>query len=191
MKAIPTSLMRAAPHGMPSSRSQNALPQLPHEIGRRSVPNAAGIIHRIGESEFEVLNWVPSQLRMVRITRQKYACRICNKVAQVAAPERPIASGLAIPALLAHVLVSIYCDHTPIYRQAQIFAHHGVEIERSTLCCWVGSACCDSKRCMSDCAGICLLPTISSPTTYPFQYLILEVGAQRPSGDLPLQGDPV
>jgi hypothetical protein len=35
-------LTRAAPHGMPSSQNQSALPQLPYEIGRRSVPNAVG-----------------------------------------------------------------------------------------------------------------------------------------------------
>src|SRR5258706_1348864 len=36
---------------------------------------------------------------------------------------------------------SKYCDHTPLYRQSQIFARHGVEIERSTLANWVGGAC--------------------------------------------------
>lgn len=55
--------------------------------------------------------WVPAQLRVVRITRPKYACRACETVAQVAAPERLIAGGLATPALLAQVLVSKYCDH--------------------------------------------------------------------------------
>jgi transposase len=45
---------------------------------------------------------------------------------------------LASPALLAHVLVAKYCDHLPLYRQSQIFARHGVEIDRSTLANWVG-----------------------------------------------------
>jgi transposase len=45
------------------------------------------------------------------------------------------------PGLLAHVLVSKYCDHTPLYRQSQIFARYGVEIDRSTLANWVGGAC--------------------------------------------------
>src|ERR1700730_4345289 len=39
--------MRAAPHGMQSSQNQSALAQLPHEIGRRSVPNAVGISCRV------------------------------------------------------------------------------------------------------------------------------------------------
>jgi len=57
------------------------------------------------------------------------------------APERPIAKGLASPGLLAHVLIAKYCDHLPLYRQSQIFARHGAEIDRSTLANWVGGAC--------------------------------------------------
>jgi hypothetical protein len=73
----------------------------------------------------------PAQLRVVRITRPKYACRARGSVAQALAPERPIAGELATPASLAQVLVSRYCDHTPLYRQSQIFARHGVDLSRS------------------------------------------------------------
>jgi transposase len=44
------------------------------------------------------------------------------------------------PGLLAHVLVSKYADHLPLYRQSGIYARQGVELERSTLADWVGSA---------------------------------------------------
>lgn len=100
-----------------------------------------GSLHSIGESVSEMLDWVPAQLRIVRITRPKYACRTCETVMQHEAPERVIAGGLATPALLAQVLVSKYCDHTPLYRQSQIFARHGVDLARSTLAGWVGGAC--------------------------------------------------
>jgi transposase len=100
-----------------------------------------GALHSIGESVSEMLDWVPAQLRVIRIRRPKYACRTCGTVVQAPAPDRPIAGGLATPALLAQVLVSKYCDHLPLYRQAQIFARHGVELERSTLAGWVGGAC--------------------------------------------------
>lgn len=100
-----------------------------------------GALHAIGESVSEMLDWVPAQLRVVRVCRPKYSCRSCGTIAQAPAPERPIAGGLATPAMLAQVLVSKYCDHTPLYRQAQIFARHGVELERSTLAGWVGGAC--------------------------------------------------
>ncbi len=39
------------------------------------------------------------------------------------------------------MLISKYCDHTPLSRQTQIFARHGAPIERSTLAGWVGGAC--------------------------------------------------
>src|SRR5882724_5951632 len=100
-----------------------------------------GALHAIGESVSEMLDWAPAQLRVVRICRPKYACRACNKVVQAPAPERLIAGGLATPALLAQVLVSKYCDHTPLYRQSQIFARHGVDLSHSTLAGWVGGAC--------------------------------------------------
>jgi transposase len=68
-------------------------------------------------------------------------CRACGTIHQAPAPERPIAKGQATPALLAHVLVSKYCDHLPLYRQSQMFARQGVELDRSTLARWVGGAC--------------------------------------------------
>lgn len=100
-----------------------------------------GALHSIGESVSEMLDWVPAQMRVIRIVRPKYACRACATVVQAPAPERPIDGGLATPALLAQVLVSKYCDHTPLYRQSKIFARHGVDLERSTLAGWVGGAC--------------------------------------------------
>lgn len=110
-------------------------------VDNKSCTCCGGALHAIGESVSEMLDWMPAQLRVVRVCRPKYACRGCGTIIQAPAPERPIAGGLATPALLAQVLVSKYCDHTPLYRQAQIFARHGVELERSTLAGWVGGAC--------------------------------------------------
>jgi len=59
---------------------------------------------------------------------------------QSPAPSRPIARGLAGPGLLAHVLVSKYADHLPLYRQSLIFARDGIDLDRSTLADWVGGA---------------------------------------------------
>jgi hypothetical protein len=47
---------------------------------------------------------------------------------------------LAGPGLLAHVLVSKYGDHLPLYRQSVIYAREGVDLSRSTLTDWVGDA---------------------------------------------------
>jgi len=140
-------------HPITIAETAGALPKrkpLPDHLPREEIlldvpsdacPCCGGTMHRIGESESEMLDWVPARLRVIRTTRPKYACRICNKVVQAAAPERPIAGGLATPALFAQVLIAKYCDHMPLYRQSRIFARHGVEIERSTLAGWVGGAC--------------------------------------------------
>jgi hypothetical protein len=74
----------------------------------------------------------------VRHVREKLNCTKCDKIVQAAAPTRPIERGVAGPGLLAHVLVSKYADHLPLYRQSEIYARQGVELERSTLAGWVG-----------------------------------------------------
>jgi transposase len=110
------------------------------DIGADACPCCGGAIHKIGETVSEMLDYVPARLRVLRIRRPKYGCRACGTIHQAPAPERPIAKGLASPGLLAHVLVSKYCDHLPLYRQSQIFARQGVDLNRSTLANWVGGA---------------------------------------------------
>src|SRR6059058_4113144 len=132
------------------ARSQTDRPSLPAHLPREEMrldlehqacPCCGGPLHAIGETVSEMLDHVPARLRVIRICRPRYGCRACGTIHQAAAPERPIAKGLASPGLLAHVLVAKYCDHLPLYRQSQIFARHGVEIDRSTLPNWVGGAC--------------------------------------------------
>ena len=102
------------------------------DVEGRLCPCCGGALHAIGETVSEMLDFAPARLRVLRIRRPKYGCRACGTIHQAPAPERPIAKGMASPSLLARVLVSKYCDHTPLYRQSQIFARHGVEIDRST-----------------------------------------------------------
>ena len=96
----------------------------------------------IGEDQAEMLDYVPAQFRVRLIRRPRYGCRACeNAVVQAPAPDRPIDGGMATEALVAQVLISKYGDHLPLYRQSQIFARQGIELDRSTLCNWVGRAC--------------------------------------------------
>lgn len=111
------------------------------DLEHQACPCCGGELHAIGETVSEMLDHVPARLRVIRICRPRYGCRACGTIHQAPAPERPIAKGLASPALLAHVLIAKYCDHLPLYRQSQIFARHGVELDRSTLANWVGGAC--------------------------------------------------
>jgi transposase len=133
----------------PAGRDRSDRPSLPEHLEREDVsldlevtacPCCGGALHPIGETVSEMLDWVPARLRVIRIRRPKYGCRACGSIHQASAPERPIAKGLATPGLLAQVLISKYCDHLPLYRQSQIFARQGVELDRSTLANWVGGA---------------------------------------------------
>src|SRR3954449_5654362 len=112
------------------------------DLEDKGCPCCGGAMHVIGESREEMLDIVPAMLRVRVIRRPRYGCRACEgAVVQAPAPERPISGGMATEALLAHVLVAKYGDFLPLYRQAQIFARQGVELDRSTLCDWVGRAC--------------------------------------------------
>jgi transposase len=130
----------------PSPADRVALPDhLPRaemtvDIAPAACPCCGGAVHEIGETISEMLDYVPARLRVLRIRRPKYGCRTCGTIHQAPAPERPIAKGRASASLLAHVLVSKYCDHLPLYRQSQIFARQGVMLNRSTLANWVGGA---------------------------------------------------
>jgi transposase len=101
-------------------------------------PDCGGKLKLLGEDVSEILEYVPARFKVIRQVRPKLACACCERIVQAEAPSRPIERGVAGPGLLAHVLVSKYCDHLPLYRQSEIYAREGVELERSTLADWVG-----------------------------------------------------
>ena len=105
-----------------------------------TCPQCGGVLRALGEDVAEMLEYVPQHWKVIRHVRPKYRCAGCEQILQAQAPSRPIARGVAGPGLLAHVLVSKYCDHLPLYRQSQIYAREGIELDRSTLAEWVGSA---------------------------------------------------
>src|SRR3954469_3420015 len=112
------------------------------DVEDKSCPCCGGGMHVIGEDTSEMLDIVPAVLRVRVIRRPRYGCRACEgAVVQAPAPERPVTGGMATEALLAQVLVAKFADHLPLYRQAQIFGRQGIELDRSTLCDWVGRAC--------------------------------------------------
>ncbi len=127
--------------------NRGALPaHLPREeividVADKTCACCGGLKHRIGEDVSERLDVIPAQFKVIVTRRPKYACAACaGEVVQAAAPERLIENGIPTEALVAHVLVAKYADHTPLYRQAQIYARQGVMLDRSTLADWVGRA---------------------------------------------------
>ena len=103
-------------------------------------PACGGVLRSFGEDVSEILEYVPSRFKVIRHVRPKFSCIDCEQVVQAPAPSRPIERGIAGPAMLAHVLVSKFCDHLPLYRQSQIYAREGLDLDRSTLADWVGGA---------------------------------------------------
>jgi transposase len=126
----------------------------------KACPCCGGELHVIGEDRSERLDKVPAKYRVIVTRRPKYACRQCERtgadgaveigqpkrqretagIIQAPAPARLIEGGLPTEALVADVVVSKYAWHLPLYRQAQMMAAEGIEIDRSTLAHWVGFA---------------------------------------------------
>ncbi|MCP5085745.1 MAG: IS66 family transposase [Rhodobacteraceae bacterium] len=97
-----------------------------------------GTLRTLGEDVTEELEYVPGRFKVKRIIRPRKACSCCETIVQSPLPSRPIERGRPGPGLLAHVLVSKYGDHLPLYRLSQIFAREGVDLDRSTMADWVG-----------------------------------------------------
>ncbi|MCD8503624.1 MAG: IS66 family transposase [Burkholderiaceae bacterium] len=127
-----------------SAPSRNPLPEhLPRER-QEILPESENCadcgtkLFRLGEDMSETLVWVPGYFKVVQNVRPKFTCRCCQTFTQAPAPHRPIDRSYASPELLAHIMVSKYLDHLPLYRQCEMFARQGMDISDSTMGDWVG-----------------------------------------------------
>ena len=105
-----------------------------------SCGECGGDLKTLGEDVTEELEYIPGRFIVNRIIRPRMTCTCCETFHQAALPWRPIERGRPGPGLLAHVLVSKYSDHLPLYRQSQIYNRDGVDPDRSTLADWVGKS---------------------------------------------------
>jgi transposase len=142
-----------APPPKPEPREQrrpgrNALPaNLPRERIVLKVPEAlrkcllCGLDKTcMGHEVSEVLNFRPASLYVEQIEREKLACRPCQEGVVIApAAHKVIDGGMAGAGLLAHITVSKYLDHQPLYRLVQILSRWGVEMAESTLGSWIAA----------------------------------------------------
>jgi transposase len=130
----------AAPARKPARRP------LPDHLLRQEVrhapvtrcPECGGPVRLLGEDRTQVLDYVPGRFRVIEHVRPKLSCRVCEAIHQPPPPDLPIQRGRPGPGLLAHVVVAKFCDHTPLYRQAEQYAREGVALSRTTLAGWVG-----------------------------------------------------
>jgi transposase len=133
----------------PSPKSRPSRKPLPAHLPREVVthhpdqdccPDCGGQLRNFGEDVAEILEYIPANFKVIRHVRPKFACKQCERVVEAPAPSRTIERGLAGPGLLAHVLVAKYADHCPLFRQSEIYAREGIDLDRSTLAGWVGAA---------------------------------------------------
>ena len=141
---IPASVDAPAAETTPQKPARRPFPEsLPrttetHAPRHTACPDCGGKLRALGEDVAEVLEYVPGHFEVIRLVRPKLSCTACQRIVQEPAPSRPIDRGLAGPGLLAHVIVSKYSDHLPLYRQSEIYAREGIDLDRSTLAGWVG-----------------------------------------------------
>jgi transposase len=129
-------------------RRRTSFDHLPHIRVEHDLPESdktcsccGGAKQRIGEDLSRVLDFLPAKFEVTVHVLPKYACPKCRDgVASPPVPPKPIPGGIAGPGLVAHVLVSKFADHLPLYRLEDILIRHGVHLSRSTLCDWVRNA---------------------------------------------------
>lgn len=140
---------RAKPAQLPVENNaprQHSRKPLPDHLNRHDevlspgedCTRCGGKLKTLGEDITEELEYVPGRFIVNRIVRPRKACAGCEAIVQSPLPSRPIERGRPGPGLLAHVLVSKYADHLPLYRQSQIYAREGIDLDRSTMADWVG-----------------------------------------------------
>lgn len=98
-----------------------------------------GGFKHLGDDVSEQLEIIGAAFKVLRHVRRKRACACCDRIVQGTAPSRPIERGIAGPGLLAQIIVAKFADHQPLYRQAEIYARQGVDLDRSTMARWVGA----------------------------------------------------
>jgi transposase len=121
--------------------------RLPPEFPRRDVVHRPpGVCKACGGSQLrdvsetvtEVLAYVPARFEVIRHVRPACSCRKCETMVQAPMPELPIPRGMVDASFLAHIIIAKFCDHLPLYRQAEIYARSGLDIDRSQLAEWLG-----------------------------------------------------
>ena len=136
-----------APHPKEEKKKPKRNP-LPEHLPRQNVVYPApggehcsccgGKMSILGEDVSETLEYVPGRFVVIRHVRPKHSCNSCDAIVQAPAPGRVIPRGIPGPKLLAHVAVSKFADHLPLYRQSVIYKREGMPLSRSTMAGWMG-----------------------------------------------------
>lgn len=129
-------------HGRTKATKELRREQVMHELSEaeRCCPECGTLRIQIGAERSEQFEYVPASLFVVEHVRCTYACPHCEaQVVTADKPDKPIPKGSPGPGLIAYVVTSKYVDHIPLHRLERIFARHGLELSRSTLCDWAAA----------------------------------------------------
>ena len=132
-----SAVVRKRPSGRPLP--EHLAPEIVHTPDC-TCPASGGAMRKVGEDVSEVLDYIPGRFEVIRHSRPALSCRRCESMVQMPMPSLPVERGRPSAGLLAHILVSKYCDHLPLYRQAGIYAREGVDLDRAVMANWVGKS---------------------------------------------------
>ena len=146
--AVPGMDQAASPSApAPEQKEKKKRRQLPPELPRNDVVHTPPDVcktcgghelRKVGESVTEILEYIPGRFEVTRHVRPACSCRKCQAMVQAPMPELPIPRGMAGASFLAHIAIAKFCDHLPLYRQAEIYAREGIDVDRGQLAEWLG-----------------------------------------------------
>ncbi|CQJ63753.1 putative transposase%2C truncation [Yersinia intermedia] len=133
------------PQPLRQSSARKPLPtSLPRETctlspAETACPACGGGLSPLGCDVSEQLELISSAFKVIETQRPKLACCRCDHIVQASMPSKPIERSYAGPGLLARIVTAKFAEHTPHYRQSEIYRRQGVELSRATLGRWSGA----------------------------------------------------
>ncbi len=121
---------------LPASLPRETLTLSPAET---TCPACGGELNALGCDVSEQLELISSAFKVIETQRPKLACCSCDHIVQASMPSKPIERSYAGPGLLARIVTAKFAEHTPHYRQSEIYHRQGVELSRATLGRWSGA----------------------------------------------------
>lgn len=120
-------------------------PELPrveiiHDLpeSEKVCPHDGTALKHIDSEILEQLDIIPARVQVLRHIRYTYACPCCDQHMMTAQkPKQPIEKSMASPRMLATIATQKYVDGMPLYRQEQLFARLGLELDRTTQANWM------------------------------------------------------
>ena len=119
------------PDDLPIEKEVHDIPE-----EEKLCPDTKKPLEKIGEEITSKLAYKPGSYYIKQIIRPKYATPQ-GTIQTAPLPESLLERCRADESLLAHIIVSKYSDHLPLYRQSEILRRGDIHISRQTLCKWV------------------------------------------------------